>query len=85
MQLIARYDIADYDRWKAAFNGQSEALGQAGLSVLQIWREDGAARVFVLYQLSDRGRAEKALAAMGDLIAAAGGVSASEYHYVRTA
>ncbi len=84
MQLIARHDIADYDRWKAAFDAEAETLGQAGLSVLQIWREEGAARVFVLYQVNDRARAQAGLDMLDSLLRDRAGLSGSDYHFLRT-
>lgn len=85
MQLIARHDVADFDRWKAAFDAEAEARGAAGLSVLQIWREDGAARAFVLYEVSDRARAQAALDTLDALLRDRAGISGSDYHFVRTA
>lgn len=85
MQLIARHEIADYDRWKAAFDNHAEARGAAGLSVLQIWREDGAPRVLILYAVSDRARAEAALARLDALMAERAGVAASDYTFLRLA
>ncbi|MFN3824882.1 MAG: hypothetical protein ACK4RN_12940 [Pseudorhodobacter sp.] len=54
-QLLIQTDTA-YDAWKPEFDAASEAMSDAGLSTLQIWKTDiGAA---VLLKLADRKRAE---------------------------
>ena len=57
MQLLVHHQIEDYDAWREAFDDDSEDRTQAGLSLMQIWREDGAAAVWLLYEVHDRDRA----------------------------
>ncbi|ARJ69684.1 hypothetical protein [Paracoccus contaminans] len=83
-QIIARYDIADYAQFRAAFDADAEDRGHASLSVLQIWRE-GAQRVWVLYQVADGKRAMDYLDSAGQVFNGRAGVQASAFHTVQTA
>jgi len=59
MQLIAHYNVTDFTKWQTAFNGDDEARRDAGLGVLQIWRDaDSTTHAFVLLSVNDRARAE---------------------------
>jgi hypothetical protein len=59
MQLICHHLITDFTAWKAAFDADAEARRDAGLSVLQVWRDkhDGT-HAFFLLQVNDRAKAE---------------------------
>lgn len=59
MQMICHHLITDFDTWKAAFDADDEARRDAGLSVLQVWRDkhDGS-HAFFLLNVNDRARAE---------------------------
>ncbi|HRO14765.1 MAG TPA: hypothetical protein PLL33_06930 [Paracoccus sp. (in: a-proteobacteria)] len=83
-QLLARYDIADFARWKSAFDADAEDRGHNSLSVLQIWRE-GNGRVWVLFQVSNAGRAREYLNGAAQVFNSQAGVSATEYHLLETA
>ena len=83
-QLLARYDIADYGRWKSAFDADAEDRGNASLSVLQIWRE-GTGRAWVLFQVSNPGRAQDYLGTAAQVFNSQAGVSDTEYHLLETA
>jgi len=59
MQLIALYEVTDFSAWQTAFTADEEARRDAGLSVLQIWRDaDNANRAIVLLDVNDRKRAD---------------------------
>ncbi|AXI47776.1 hypothetical protein C1J03_18245 [Sulfitobacter sp. SK012] len=59
MQLICYQNITSYAPWKAAFDADDEARRDAGLTVLQIWRDaDSDTHAFILLQVSDRSRAQ---------------------------
>jgi len=59
MQMIAHYHVTDFDTWQTAFNGDDESRRDAGLGVLQIWRDaDSTTHAFVLMAVNDRARAE---------------------------
>lgn len=59
MQLIAQYEVTDFTAWQTAFTADDESRRDAGLSVLQIWRDaDSATRTFVLMDVNDRKRAD---------------------------
>lgn len=58
MQLIATFSTSGFDAWKADYDAHSEARDNAGLTMLQMWRDaDDANRAVVLYEVSDRARA----------------------------
>ncbi len=58
-QLISHYFVTDFATWKAAFDADHESRSQAGLTVLQIWKDaDSTAHAFVLCEVNDRTRAE---------------------------
>ena len=83
-QLLARYDIADYDAWKSAFDADAEDRGNASLSVLQIWREGGS-RTWVLYQVANAARARDFLGNGATVFEGQAGVSRTEFHMLETA
>ena len=59
MQLIAHYEVTSFEAWHTAFNADDEARRDAGLSVLQIWRDaDSTTHAFVLLSVNDRAKAE---------------------------
>lgn len=59
MQLIAHYTVTDFAGWQTAFAADDESRRDAGLSVLQIWRDaDSPTRAFVLLSVSNRAKAD---------------------------
>jgi hypothetical protein len=59
MQLICRFDTKDWDAWKVRFDEQSENRAQAGLTLLQLWRDaDTHEAAVALFEVADRERAE---------------------------
>ena len=86
MQLLAYLNVADYDAWRRVFDDDAEARGNAGLTLLQLWREDGDPhRVWMLYEVSSRGMATEYLGGLGQIHAEAGGASEAGHHFLRTA
>jgi hypothetical protein len=61
-QLILTFPASDFADWQADFAAGTEALAEAGLSVLQVWRDADAPRALVLLEHRDRTRAEAWLA-----------------------
>ena len=60
MQLICTIDTGGFDAWKTGFDDRAEARDQAGLTMLQMWRDaDDGNRVAVLYEVHDRARADQ--------------------------
>lgn len=58
MQLIAQYEVTDFTAWQTAFTADDESRRDAGLGILQIWRDaDSSTRAFVLLSVNDRARA----------------------------
>lgn len=63
MQLLCQLDTADFDGWKADFDAEAAERMEAGLSLLQMWRDaDSRSRVLILLEANDRRRAEAWLA-----------------------
>ncbi|MEP1765701.1 MAG: hypothetical protein ABJJ53_03450 [Sulfitobacter sp.] len=59
MQLICHFEITNFNDWHSAFAADDEARRDAGLSVLQIWRDaDSTTHAFALLDVNDRKRAE---------------------------
>ncbi|SIO41192.1 hypothetical protein SAMN05444722_1973 [Rhodovulum sp. ES.010] len=85
MQLLCRHDLTDFDAWKAAFDQAAEERRNAGLTVLQAWREaDRETRIFVLYEVNVRDKAETYLATEARLMAGRAGVTDSSHHFLQT-
>lgn len=60
MQLIAHFNVTNFDDWQSAFAADDEARRDAGLGVLQIWRDaDSTTHAFALLSVNDRARAEQ--------------------------
>lgn len=87
MQLITRYDVEDYDAFRAALDDDMENVRSAGLKVLQIWRDaDRAGRVWLLFEVADRDKAKGLVTgARGTLLSEKGGVQDHAHHFVNTA
>lgn len=59
MQMICHYEVTDFSTWKAAFDADSEACRDAGLTVLQIWKHsDTNTHAFSLLDVNDRDKAD---------------------------
>lgn len=59
MQLIVHYTVTDLPAWQTAFAADDEARRDAGLGVLQIWRDaDSTTHAFALLSVNDRPRAD---------------------------
>lgn len=59
MQMIVHQHITGFDAWKAAFDADAEARRNAGLTVLQVWKDaDSDTHAFFLLQVNDRDKAQ---------------------------
>ncbi len=59
MQMICHFEVTKFGDWQTAFNADDEARRDAGLSVLQVWRDaDSTTHAFALLSVNDRPRAE---------------------------
>lgn len=83
-QLIANYQVTDYASFKAAFDADAEDRGNAGLSLLQLWRESGSS-AWALYSVSDADRAREYLGGAAGVFNTQAGVTATAFHFVETA
>lgn len=58
-QLICHFEVTKFDDWQTAFVADDEARRDAGLGVLQIWRDaDSTTHAFALLSVTNRPRAE---------------------------
>ena len=58
MQLLATFTTPDYRAWKADFVAHTEDRANAGLGLMQLWRDaDDPTRAVVLFEVRDRTRA----------------------------
>ncbi len=59
MHLLARFDTRDYTAWKADFDKAAENRSQAGLTLLQLWRDaDTPSATVALFEVNDRDKAQ---------------------------
>lgn len=59
MNLLTHHTPASYDAWKADFDAHAETRAQAGLTLMQLWRDVEGTGVTALFEVNDRGRAQK--------------------------
>ena len=59
MHLLARFDTPNYPAWKAEFDAHTETRSQAGLTLLQLWRDvDTPSATIALFEVNDRAKAQ---------------------------
>lgn len=87
MQLIAHYEVTDFTAWQAAFTADDESRRDAGLSVLQIWRDaDSTTHAFALLSVNDRAKANAWVARSNALQSDdAGTVTNASHYFIETA
>ena len=57
-QLLCQLDTSDFPGWKRDFDAESTDRMEAGLTLLQMWRDaDSRSGVFLLFEVNDRDRA----------------------------
>ncbi len=83
-QLIAHYTFADFATFRAAFDRDSEDRGRNGMTLLQLWRENGTS-AWALFQISDPKAAQDYLSGAAGVFNAQAGVTAVQSHLVETA
>lgn len=83
-QMIVHYTIADYARFKPAFDADAEDRGRNGLTLLQLWRESDQS-AWALYQVNDAKTAQDYLADAAGAFNSQAGVSATSAHLLETA
>lgn len=59
MQMLCRNKVADYAKWKSAFDSHAEAQQEAGLKLEHLWRSlDDPNEVFFLFSVADLTKAQ---------------------------
>ena len=62
MQLLCRIPTGGFDAWRRDFDAGSEARRDAGLNLLQIWRDaDAPDTALLLFEVRDKARARQHL------------------------
>ncbi len=84
MQMIAHYKVNDYGSFKAAFDNDAEDRDNAGLSLLQLWREDNG-NAWALYQVNNAKAARDYLQGAAGVFNSQAGVTSADFHMVETA
>lgn len=84
MQMIAHYKVKDYSTFKTAFDADSEDRGNAGLSLLQLWREDNG-NAWALYQVNNGKAARDYLDGAAGVFNSQAGVTEADFHMIETA
>lgn len=82
-QLIAHYRIADFARFRTLFDADAEDRANAGLGLLQLWRESEA-DAWALFEIADAARARDWLGGAAGVFHSQAGVLATEFHFVET-
>ncbi|WP_299838527.1 hypothetical protein [uncultured Paracoccus sp.] len=84
MQMIAHYKVNDYSTFKTAFDNDAEDRDTAGLSLLQLWREDNG-NAWALYQVNNAKAARDYLQGAAGVFNSQAGVTSADFHMVETA
>ena len=59
MQLLCQLDTSDFPGWKRDFDTEATERMEAGLTLLQMWRDaDSRSGGYLLFEGSNRARAE---------------------------
>ena len=84
MQMLVHYTIADYPKFKAAFDGDAEDRGNNSLSLLQLWRESNTS-AWALFSVADAKKARAYLDGAAGVFNSLAGVRKAEAHLLETA
>ncbi|WP_371156325.1 DUF3303 family protein [Jannaschia sp. 2305UL9-9] len=58
MNLLIHLVPADYDAWKQDLDATAEQRMQAGMTLLQLWRQADGPGVTALFEVNDRKKAQ---------------------------
>lgn len=83
-QILVHYRIGDYTQFKAAFDGDAEDRGNAGLTLLQLWRE-GAGSVWALFSTGNAAASRDYLSGAAKVFESQAGVTGTDIHVLETA
>lgn len=83
-QMIAKYSFPDYASFKTAFDNDAEDRANNGLSLLQLWREDGGT-AWALFSVSDAKAARGYLEGAAGVFNSQAGVTGTDFHFLETA
>ena len=58
MVMLCRHRVADYEKWRSVFDSNGPALRDAGLRMMNLWRDvNEPNNVFLLFEVADIDRA----------------------------
>ena len=64
IRMLCRNKVADFPRWKSAFDSHAEAQAAAGLRLEHLWRRlDDPEEVFFLFSVADMDKARDFISA----------------------
>lgn len=84
MQMLIHYTVADYARFRTAFDNDAEDRSNNSLSLLQLWRESGTS-AWALFEVHDAKKARDYLDGAAGVFNTQAGVSAAQAHLLETA
>ncbi|CTQ49022.1 DUF3303 family protein [Jannaschia donghaensis] len=58
MNLLTHHSPTSYDTWKQDFDASTEMRMNAGLTLLQLWRDAEGTGVTALFEINDRKKAQ---------------------------
>lgn len=84
MHLLCRNRVTDFPRWKAVFDSHAAAQRNAGLHLLDLWRDvEDPDNVFFLFAVADERKARSFLNdPAAEEAGRASGVLDGEYHFL---
>ena len=86
MQLLISDTAPNFAVWKATFDDSAEAHRNAGLTLLQLWREADANRIWMLFEVNLQEKAQTFLdSGEARLFARHAGVTATNAHFLEIA
>jgi len=84
--MLCRNRVSDFEKWKAVFDAHTQAQRDAGLKLVNMWREiDEPNNVFFVLEVMDEGRAREFVSTPDALKAGeVSGVIDGESHFVES-
>ena len=86
LYLLCRNKVADFQQWKRSFDSHANAHHEAGLYLLDIWRNlEDRHEVFFTFEVRDLNKARAFISAPAAAASAqAAGLLEGEYHFLES-
>ena len=87
VKMLLRNRVKDYDHWRKIFDGEGSPGENAGLHLLDLWRDlDDSNNVFFMFEVADVERARVFLADPHSAeVGETAGVIDGEFHFIEQA